>query len=122
MPPRHGQHAGVYSDRESCRAQSRWSRGCGGRWPACRCRAGMTAGSGWRDVVSNGCGPEAGPARTGMFMPLLRARHEEREDGSRAGPYSFVAALEPETTYWTMTTGLDAVRLLGPARLRKRTW
>jgi len=38
-------HGAVYDAVNAARSTL---RGCAGRWPRCRCRAGMTAGSGWR--------------------------------------------------------------------------
>ena len=46
LEPEHRRGHGPAYD--AVNAAGSMSRGCGGRWRACRCRAGPTGGSGWR--------------------------------------------------------------------------
>ena len=87
------------------------SRGCGGRWRGCRCRPGRTGGSGWRWTCPAGCGRtrQASPER--MFCHVHGRGAERRGRWIPGWPYSFVAALGPGASSWTLL--LDAVRL-GP--------
>ena len=101
-------HGAVY---DAVNAGGCRSRGCGGRWRACRCRPGMTAGSGWRSMSSNWLRPDAATSPERLFCHCY-ARGKGNAQMIPGWPYSVVAALEPGRTSWTLP--LDAVRL-GPA-------
>ena len=100
-------HGAVYDAVNAGRVRS---RGCGGRWRAAAAALGRRpdpAGGRCEQLAAAGGRDQPGAA----VLPLL-ARGKGNAQMIPGWPYSFVAALEPGRTSWTLP--LDAVRL-GPA-------
>ena len=115
LAPEHRRGHGALYDALNA-AGSTW-RGCGGRWPRCRCRVAADGRIRLAVDVSNWLRPDAATSPERLFCHVY-GRGKGQAQMIPGWPYSVIAALEPGRTSWTAV--LDAVRAWARTTTRPR--